>query len=608
MTLHHRLLLAQTPLLAALLAVALLGVVTLRRLGARTEVILEDNYRSVLAAQRMKEALERINSGALILVAGDPERGLAQAAIHRQRFEQQLLLQEDNITEEGESEATARLRAGWGEYQRAFEAFVARGDPPAAYFQELSPRFEQTSRQADEVLQLNHDAMVRKSDQARRTAERVNQVMIAGALLAFALGVFASGHLTRRTLRPLGVLSQAVRRVGEGDLEVRARLPGKDELASLAADFNAMAASLAQYRQSSLGELLQAQQASQAAIDSLPDPVIVVGRGGEVLNVNAAAAVLGIPAELGVGDPLSHAPPDVRALVEKVRTHVLSGQGAYVPRGFEEALRLQQPEGPRAFLARGAPVQGADGVLAGATVILQDVTRLQRFDELKNDLVATVAHEFRTPLTSLAMAIHLCLAERAGPITEGQADLLTAARDDCDRLQRIVDDLLDLSRLQSGKVRIDRRPVAAQALVDATLHAHAPDAEARRVHLVAEPIDESELSVDPERLSLVFTNLIRNALRHVAPGGTVIVRGRREEAGYRFEVRDDGPGIPAEYQQRIFEKFFRVPGAAPAGAGLGLSIAREIVLEHEGDIGVISAPGEGSTFWFTVPLAAPAAA
>jgi len=245
------------------------------------------------------------------------------------------------------------------------------------------------------------------------------------------------------------------------------------------------------------------------------------------------------------------------------------------------------------------------GGIVGATVILQEVTRLRRFDELKSDLVATVAHELRTPLTSLRLAIHLCLEQVVGPVTEKQAELLQAAREDCERLQAMVDDLLDLSRIEAGRIEMHPRQTSAAALVETAIEAHQAAAAERGVQLSAPPpVVDGEVLADPERIAIVLSNLITNAIRHTPSGGTVEVRARPLDSMVRFEVADTGHGIPQEYQQRLFDKFFRAPGSRSDGAGLGLSIAKEIVLGHGGEIGLESQPGRGSTFWFTLPLAA----
>ena len=255
-------------------------------------------------------------------------------------------------------------------------------------------------------------------------------------------------------LQPLSALSEVTRRIGEGNFDARARVRGNDELAHLARDFNAMAARLAEFRKSS-GDLLQAHLSMQAAIDSIPDPVAIFSVEGNLQNVNdAAETLLGLKTDAGSKEPLRNVDAPTRAVLERIRSHILSGKGADVPKGFEDAVQLLTLLGDRYFLPRGAPVYETRGVIVGATVILQDVTRLRRFEELKNDLVATVAHEFRTPLTSLRMAVHLCTEQVAGPLTDKQAELLHAAREDCDRLQDMVDDFLDLSRIESGRVEL----------------------------------------------------------------------------------------------------------------------------------------------------------
>ena len=334
------------------------------------------------------------------------------------------------------------------------------------YFSELEAAFYKVKASADEILAINQDTMVRKSDNVRRTGERMNAITITVALAALALGLLVSTLLTRRLLQPLSALSEATRKIGEGNFDARARVHGHDELARLAHDFNAMAARLAEYRKSSLGDLLQAHLSMQAAIDSIPDPVAIFSVEGSLQNVNhAAETLLGLRTDSSSKDPLKSVHASTGAVIERVRSHVLSGKGAYSPRGFEDAVQLSTLLGDRYFLPRGAPVYETRGVVVGATVILQDVTRLRRFEELKNDLVATVAHEFRTPLTSLRMAVHLCTEQVAGPLTDKQAELLHAAREDCDRLQGMVDDFLDLSRIESGRVELYPLPTNVSGLM-----------------------------------------------------------------------------------------------------------------------------------------------
>ena len=605
MTFRTRVLLAQTPLAVALVFVAFVAVRTTGSLGAAANAILEENYRSVLAAQRMRDALEALDRAALFSLMGHGALDTATVDGQLQRFANELAIQQGNITEPGERQASADLAARWEAYRASFDAL--RQLPPEAtvgrYFAELSPRFVAVRGAAERVLELNQDAMLRKSAAAHEQATSIQTVMVSVAILAVLFGLAAWSLLTERLIRPVVALRAAADRIGGGDFAARVDEIGTDEVGQLAATFNAMADRLDRYRRSSLGELLLAQQAAQSTIDSLPDPVLVFDAAGDVLIVNRAGeTLLGIDLDTGTATAMEGLQPELRTLIERARSHVLAGKGPYVPRGFEEAVRLASTaDGDQYYLVRATAVYGERGNISGATVILQDVTRLYRFDELKNDLVATVAHEFRTPLTSLRMAIHLCLEHVAGPLTDKQGDLLHAAREDCERLQRIVDELLDLARIQGGHMQLNRRRLPARQLVETAVDAQRAAAAEHHVELATELAPAMpELEIDPDRLQLVFANLLSNAIRHSPVGAVVRVRGLAEDGLVRFEVIDRGPGIAPDQRESIFEKFAQ--GERRGGAGLGLSIAREIVAAHGGAIGVDSELGAGSTFWFTVPV------
>jgi NtrC-family two-component system sensor histidine kinase KinB len=610
MSLFRKILLAQSPIALALAIVGVFSVSAISYLGSHSQAIMKDNYRSVLAAQRMKEAIERMDSATLFMAAGQRQKGLEQIEKHRPVFEAELKVQEGNITERGEKEFTAGLRAAWTDYQaklNRLQKAATTEDIRALYFSEIEAAFYKVKSAADEILAINQDAMLHKSDAVRRTAERMNAITITVVLVAFVLGLVVSTLLTRRMLQPVSALSDATRKIGEGNFDTRAHVHGTDELAQLARDFNSMAGRLREYRKSSLGELLQAHLSMQAAIDSLPDPVIIFGTKGDLQNTNLAAqTLLGLHAGDSQKEPLKRLSAPASSVIERMRSHVLSGKGAFHPHGFEDTVQLPTLLGDRQFLPRATPVYETQGVIVGATVILQDVTRLRRLEELKNDVVATVAHEFHTPLTSLRMAVHLCAEQVVGPLTEKQAELLGTAREDCDRLQTMVDDLLDLSRIESGRAELFPLPTPISALIERAIDEHKAEADLKKVHLSSN-FSDSDVTVlaDLERIGHVFSNLIGNAIRYTPYDGKITLGAELKNGMVRFTVSDPGKGIAKEYQTRLFEKFFRVPeNDDQKGTGLGLYIAKEIVRGHGGDIGVESEPGKGSTFWFTLPTKA----
>jgi signal transduction histidine kinase len=277
-----------------------------------------------------------------------------------------------------------------------------------------------------------------------------------------------------------------------------------------------------------------------------------------------------------------------------------------LPTGVENSLCLRDDGQERFFLPRVLAIRGDSDDLLGAAVVLQDVTKFRLVDQLKSDMVSTVSHELKTPLTSVQMAVHLLLEEAVGPLSPKQVELLLAARQDSDRLLAMIDDLLDLTRIEQGRLKLDLNPVASADLVGAAVERLQAGAEDVGLALTAEvAFGLPPVLVDQERVSHVFDNLIGNALAHTSRGGQVRLSAVAEGPVVRFAVADTGEGIAPEHVPHLFERFYRVPGRqARSGAGLGLAIAREIVAAHGGQIDVQSELGRGTTFAFTLPIAA----
>lgn len=604
MKLQYRVLLAQLPALLTLILMVVVGGAAVQRIGEHGRDVLRDNYRSVVAAQRMKESVELLDSAALFRLAGSADRADAVVADHRSAFEAELLVEEGNTTEPGEAEIAQNLRRHWLGYQAAYDRFVS-AQPDAArtqYFEELLPAFSAVKLAADQVRDINQDAMVRKGELAAQRADTARRAWFFWSTLAVASAVAFGVLLSRRIAGPLAALSQSAERIGAGQLDVRLPRSHVEELDALVEAFNEMADRLKLYRRSADSELARARDAAQAAIESLADPVLVLTVRGEVRAANRAARrVLGI-------DPrsrrLDRCDPDLLSAVDAAREGVLESGRADLPSDFSRVVDTDTSEGPLAFLPHATPINDAvTGELVGVTVLLQDVTRFRRLDELKGNLVGTVAHELRTPLTSLGMALHLALDERvSGALDPKLLELLTTAREDSGRLRALVEDLLDLSRIQGGKLVLLAEPVAPLELLTAAAEAVRAQAMARNVAVRVEAAPKLErIVVDRARITLALVNFAVNAIRHTPPGSTVVLRALAAVNGARFEVDDAGTGVPVSQRERIFEPFVRGESDEAPGSGLGLFIAHQVALAHNGSIGVGETAAGGARFWIEIP-------
>ena len=599
MSLRSKLLTGYGIFIAALVALAAWSAWRLHDMGKVSRRIISENYDSVLAAQEMKESLERQDSAALFVLLGARERGLAQLREHRARFDQNFNTAAHNITEMGESAAIAAIQRDRDIYYQRFDAFIANSTRDE-YFTHLEPQFNQLRADCEHLLQLNQHAMRFKSEAAAGVAQLwfYRTLLIAGVLVA--AGLVLAFWLAQRIVGPIRRLTESTVKIAGGDLNARVLVDSNDEVGFLAAEYNRMAESLRQLRSSDLGKLLVAQQTTEAAIDSLYDPVIVTDGDGRVTKLNPAAEEIFGPEEKNTGMHVGEVARDVR--IAGAVAEALQSQRPVAAEEMSSVLPLPVAGSQRAFRLRTTPMRDNDHHLLGAVTLLEDITHLREIDRLKSEFIATASHELRTPLTSVQMGVYLLLERAAGELTEQQVEVLSACRDDCDRLDQLMRDLLDLSRIEAGESKPSFEPVRTSDLLDAATRELQPQVESKGLDFKIEaPCDLPVVKVDRSQVERVLANLVVNAIRYTKQG-EIKISAQPRGTSVAVSVSDTGSGIPAEYLPHIFDKFVQVPGAATGGAGLGLAISRLIVEAHGGQISVQSEPNRGSTFTFTLPV------
>ncbi|HSI34821.1 MAG TPA: histidine kinase dimerization/phospho-acceptor domain-containing protein, partial [Tepidisphaeraceae bacterium] len=466
--LRQKLLFGFGGLLAILLAVGALSLVVLQRYSTTLQTFLHENYRSVEYGQAMKDALERLDEAAGKWAEPSAELAAVRDAAGRARaeFDHNLQLERKNITlHPQESEAVARLDAAWDKYATAHADALDEYKPLAerraalAVVAGQSPRLREAAR---DVISLNLRNMVEQDGQVRRSAraaERALYVLVAaGVGLAVAFVVVLGG----RILKPLRSLTESAREIERGNLDLIVPVRSRDEVGQLAEAFNSMAAKLREFRRSDRAKLVRTQRTTQLAVNSLPDAVAVVSPDGVVELANdAARRLFGLRPEA----PLSAG--KVGGLADIYRAALAEARPTQA-KGYESAVQVFDESGERFFLPTAVPITegaGADRQILGVTLVLADVTNLRRLDEMKSGMLSVVSHELKTPLTSIRMAVHLLLEERVGSLSTKQQELLIAARDDSDRLNQIIENLLDMGRMESGRARMDLRPMPAERLV-----------------------------------------------------------------------------------------------------------------------------------------------
>jgi len=424
-----------------------------------------------------------------------------------------------------------------------------------------------------------------------------NRLLIALAAIGICTTIAFATFIIRQIIHPLTVILRSYEQIQGGDLNCVIQINSQRELRQVAEGFNSMASQLRQAVQMDQVRLDCNEQITKLAVDSLPDAIVIINCDGVIEIANHAANDL---FHLNARQSIYKSREQrLLTLFRDVCEHNKPSQSS----DYRSAFEIFGLDGHlRYFLPQAFPLLDSEQRLVGVTMVLADVTNLRRLDEMKSGLLSVVSHELKTPLTSIRMAVHLLHEEHIGPLTPKQSELVEVACEDSNRLQIIINGLLDMGRLESGQVKLDLESISANRLVWETV---GPLETAFHDKGIALDVDIPDgippASADPARIGHVFSNLLTNALKYTLPGGRAQISARADDHNICFAVQDDGIGIPPEHLGRVFDRFYRIPRTnQPPGAGLGLAIAREIVEAHEGKISVESRDGEGSRFSFTL--------
>jgi NtrC-family two-component system sensor histidine kinase KinB len=597
--------------IALLLMVVIVGwsLANLLRLGKASDAILTENYRSILAADNMIGAIERQDSAILLLMLGYSDEGLQQFGENENQFLQWLGRAKDNITVPGEDKVVQTIESGYSTYLVAFShlrALVGADSDEAAgfYHETVLLSFRRVRDECVRLREVNQETMFRASNRAARIAHRaVVSVLIIG-VGAVSLGLTFSLLLSHVLVQPLRQLTGATQKLAEGDYDVRVAAHSFDELGRLAADFNAMAARLKAYKKLDVQQILAEKLKSEAIIRSIDDGIVVIDADFRITGINpmAAAAFSTVPAEASGRHVLEVIKNE--KLFEQIKRAVESSEATAPPDDDRNVIAVQKDETQRYYQFSIAAVHPAGESVASIVLLLRDITRLKELDRLKSEFVMTASHELRTPLTGIEMSIELLRERAAAKLDEQEQQLLEAAREEILRLKALVNDLLDISKIEAGRMEMEFEQAAVDELLDRAIAVLRNQADENGIELsAATGQDLPKVRADVNKITWVLTNLVSNALRYTDTGGYIRLRAERVGPQVHVSVTDNGEGIPYEYQSRIFDKFVQVKGRkATGGSGLGLTICKEIVRAHGGTIWLDSIPGKGSTFTFTLPV------
>lgn len=539
-----------------------LGALYINRIAHESKEIIKDNYESIQYTTSMLQAIDSFNS---------------DTASFFKTFERNLILQENNITEIGEREYTQAL-------SHQFNLIRLR---------ELNQqRLTELKKRLYDITDLNMQAILRKNNSAQASAENVlTYIGVIGAIsfiIVFSFIINFPGYIAN----PIKQLTESIKQIASKNYHQRLHFKSNDEFGELAEAFNAMAEKLRHYESSNLAKIMFEKKRIETIINSMKDAIIGLSEKRIILFANLQAVhLLGLDEK----DVLGKYAPDV-AITNDLMRLILSE--------FAERKPLKIiTEGKENYFNKEVLSILSEGQPIGEVMLLKNITEFQELDLAKTNFIATISHELKTPIASIKLSSKLLEDARIGGLNEEQQQLVKNIKDDSERLLKISSEVLNMAQVETGRIQLNFQKIKSEDVINYAVDSLKFQAEQKHIKLQVEleanlPFIEADL----EKTVWVLVNLLSNAVRYSPENDKIVIKASKLNNQVQFSVQDNGKGIDPRYQDRIFDKFFHIPGNPKHGSGLGLAIAKEFIIAQNGQIGLNSSIGAGTRFYFKLPM------
>jgi len=597
MKVKHKLLIALIFLFGVIILLGTTGIYYLRWLADDSAAIMKDNNRTLTYMRKIESNIDQILYLKLERkqVSKEPELDRLISEIEELKKKQGL-----NVTEPGEKELTEKLNV---QLARFYGLLDSRKTPvPGDLNMELFTLTKGIKELTGAIYLINEQTMLHKNEQANQTAENTIMYMAifgsASILIGFVFIIGLPGYIAK----PLSLFNQSIKEVARGNYQVKIPEESRNEYGELAASFNKMAAKLDEYEHSNLAKLLKEQKRLNALIDQLDEAVLGLDEHKDIIFVNKKCLSL---LNMEKSELIGKYAPDVATNNQLMNSMIKELMIGFM-KGEEKTYKaIKVIDGKRERLfskniidVNYQPTGENREVSFGFVVILTDITDFAEKDKAKTHFIATLSHELKTPVSAIQMGTDLLKNSKSGGLQVRQLELVETIESNTARIGRIIREILDLSKIESGTIDVNATEEYPQELIEKAVEGVEMFLKEKDLKIAMDiPIILPQIKVDPHKTVWVLNNFLTNAIRYAPSGSEIWVSGVLVGGRVRISVSDEGPGIAEEDQVKIFQKFTKLKKSEASGTGLGLAISKEFIQAMGGKIGVESKLGEGASFW-----------
>lgn len=564
MNVKTKLLLGVGALFLMIVALSAIGAIYINKSKRDTKNILVANYNSLIYSKNMIQALDDFDNPEAV-----------------KEFEKNVDLEGKNLTEKGEKESWLALKNHFFEYKS-----------------EPSPENAVALRNdIGEIMRQNMEAIQRKSDIAIATSENAYIWIIALGTFCFLVASSLLFNIPHSISNPISTLTKSIDEISKRNYSERINLPMDGEFGQLAGSFNIMAQKLEEYENSNLNREIINKKRVETLIENMHDPVIGLDDEGKIVFINQEALkVSGLVKTDVLGKTASNIAIDndlIREILQREKSSSTDSMKIYAD---DKESYFDLDVVPISFLETGKK----NIINAGKVLILRNITRYKELEYAKTNFIATISHELKTPISAIKMGTQLLKNENFGDLNLQQQELVNSIEEDGQRLLDITGELLNMSQVESGNIKLNITDCSVKNLLNAAYTNNIKLAQNKSIKITLENKVEENATVtaDFDKTVWVLNNFITNAIKHSFTDGEIILGAEKLGDRSRFFVKDFGNGIDEKFQNQIFDRYFQVPGSNQNGTGLGLSICKSFIEKMNGEIGVDSTGAEGSRFWF----------
>jgi signal transduction histidine kinase len=601
-------------LFTVILILSILGIFFINKIAQGFKGTIKDNYRSISYSYIMLDDLDGIYN---IISNKVTTKSKENSEIESDnnlisemdsQFEKYLILELNNITETGEQEAALGVKQFHDKFiNSAGKIKLADYKYDKLSFGNFTLFYNNTRNKIYSVYKLNMDAVLKRNSDAEKTAGEVTIYMFLVGSISILTTLFFVFSFPAKIVSPITELTAKINAISKRDYNQKLDLNSNDEMGILAGSFNVMVQRLKEYEETNLDQILFEKKRMDAIVKNLEDGVLILDENKKIILTNNSLLNL---AGLKEEDTINKSAMEVALTNGLIKTllHKLISEDETKQDEEIKPLKIIVNGKENYYSIEYIEVDLKSSVYKstshiGYIILLKNVTLFQERDAAKTNLIATVSHELKTPLSSINLCLKLLEDNRIGTINEEQKGLLSSIRQQSTRLSKVVNELLDYSQAETGNIKLKITEIRPEDIVELAVIALMMLLSEKNIQLeteLSEPLPS--IKADIEKTVWVLVNIINNAIRYSPVGGTIKLNAVEEDKFVKFIIKDQGPGITEEDCRKIFEKFVQAGNTTSKGSGLGLAIAKEFVIAQGGKIWVESKLGSGSTFFFTIPL------